>query len=320
MRQERRAERWCWRASFATAWRGLLLLIGLLAFTGLAHVSAADNGAVQGAAPAIAPLRDYTDDNRPLGFRKDRSQEERKAQTPAEAETKNGDEAAVGAANDATTSPSATGATSKAGAGAGPFARSTRGESLAKDSPETLKSKSVGSSVGTVVFLVVVLGGMLAVGLMVMKKVMPGGRALFSTPALEILGRTHFDPQRYLALVRVGKRLLVVGVGPNGFSPVSEITDDAEAAELMAVAKPKTAAGKNLFQRMFQSQLANVEREAFLSEANPTTATGATAATPSAAKSAIAVGEFALPEAGEDIDQMRARMQAQIRSLRENES
>ncbi len=229
---------------------------------------------------SYAPLRDYSEENRTLNFKKER----------AEAKP----------ASEGASTPVMPSLLKERSGG--------RADSVAKDSPETLKTKSGLGSAGTVVFMVVVLGALLFCGLAVLKKILPGGKALFSTPALEILGRTHFDSQRYLALVRVGKRLLVVGIGPNGFSPVSEITDETEAADLMAVTKPKTAAGKGIFHRMFQSQLANAEREAFLAESGAP----AVSAKPAA-------GEFTTAEPAEDLEQARARMQAQIRSLRENE-
>ncbi|GHS90419.1 hypothetical protein FACS1894107_00900 [Planctomycetales bacterium] len=84
-----------------------------------------------------------------------------------------------------------------------------------------------------------------------------GGRSLFSSPALEILGRTQLDRQKYFALLRVGKRLLVVGVTPDGFTPLAEINDEQEATELMLEARPQTPAGKNMFLELFKKHVAD---------------------------------------------------------------
>ncbi len=124
-----------------------------------------------------------------------------------------------------------------------------------------VKSKVSGSSVGALVIALVGIGLMVWVALVVLKKFLPGGKGLFSTPAMEILGRTQFDSQKYLALVRVGKRVLVVGVSSGGFDSIAEIEDEVEAADIMAIAKPKTSAGKDLFHKMFQRQVAGVEAD-----------------------------------------------------------
>jgi flagellar biogenesis protein FliO len=83
-----------------------------------------------------------------------------------------------------------------------------------------------------------------------------GGKTLFhSSPVLEILGRTQIDRNKFLALARVGKRLLVIGVTADGFTPLTEITDEAEATEIMLEARPQTAGGKNMFLEMFRRNI-----------------------------------------------------------------
>ena len=102
---------------------------------------------------------------------------------------------------------------------------------------------------------VIVLGIFLWISLSIIKKILPGGKQLFSSPGIEILGKTHFDSQKYLAIVRVGTRILVVGVSQNGFDQISEITDPEEVTEILSTAKPKTSTGQNLFYKMFQKQV-----------------------------------------------------------------
>lgn len=50
--------------------------------------------------------------------------------------------------------------------------------------------------------------------------------------AIEVLARTAVPPRQQLLLVRVGRRLLVVGSSPAGLSTLAEIADPEEAAEL----------------------------------------------------------------------------------------
>lgn len=97
--------------------------------------------------------------------------------------------------------------------------------------------------------------GFLWGGLYLVKRYLPGGRQLFSSPAMEILGRTHVDPKNYLAMVRVGTRLLVVGVGPDGMRTLCEIGDESEVTEMLGQAQPKSEAGMSLFQRLFKANM-----------------------------------------------------------------
>lgn len=106
---------------------------------------------------------------------------------------------------------------------------------------------------------VVVICGVFCVILYMVKKYLPGHRQLFSHPAMEVLGRTHLDQRRYVSLIRVGKRIVVVGVSPDEMRALSEITDEAEITGILEVARPKTEAGLTIFQRMFQRQVVDSE-------------------------------------------------------------
>lgn len=248
---------------------------------------AADKAIPAASAPApaavndkFAPLRDFTADNRKLGFGE-------KKKSSAEA-VKGGEEA-----DQAATSPTAKKIKAAGGVDKSAWASDDKGETAKK-----VKSVSSGSMVSALVVTVLGLGVVLWVAIVAVKKFLPGGKALFSTPAMEILGRTQFDSQKYLALVRLGKRILVVGVSSGGFDAVTEITDETEAADIMALAKPKTPAGKELFHRMFQKQMAGVELSSgALSDLNASTGAAA--------------------EAGNQAD--IAGIQARVRSLREAE-
>ncbi|MDR1520077.1 MAG: flagellar biosynthetic protein FliO [Planctomycetota bacterium] len=91
------------------------------------------------------------------------------------------------------------------------------------------------------------------------KKYLPGHRQLFSHPALEILGRTHLDHRRYVSLLRVGKRVLVLGVSPDEINTLSEITEEEELLGILEVARPKSETGKNLFGRLFRQKILETE-------------------------------------------------------------
>lgn len=107
------------------------------------------------------------------------------------------------------------------------------------------------------------LGGILvlsAIGagcLFLFKKIMPGGNQFFSTPATEVLGRTYLDSKRYIALVRVGHKILVLGVSPEEMNCLSEVTDEAEMADIMRQARPKTESGKSMFKTLLEGKFTN---------------------------------------------------------------
>ncbi|MCD8349255.1 MAG: flagellar biosynthetic protein FliO [Planctomycetaceae bacterium] len=109
--------------------------------------------------------------------------------------------------------------------------------------------------------LLAVIGvcGVFCVGLYLMKKYIPGHRQLFSHPAMEVLGRTHLDQRRYVSLLRVGKRIVVLGVSPDEIRSLSEITDEEEITGILEVARPKTEAGLTIFQRLFQRTVVDAE-------------------------------------------------------------
>ena len=61
-----------------------------------------------------------------------------------------------------------------------------------------------------------------------------GGKA--TSNALEVLTRTPVSPRQQLLLVRLGRRLVLVGCGPEGMTPLTEVTDREEVASLLATA------------------------------------------------------------------------------------
>ncbi len=110
-----------------------------------------------------------------------------------------------------------------------------------------------------VLLLVLGLAALLWGGLFLAKKYLPGGRALFQSPAMEVLGRTHIDPRRYVALVRVGKRVLVVGVGPDEMRPLADLHDEGEVLHLLEESRTEKKVATSLFQRLFEKQIVKTE-------------------------------------------------------------
>ncbi|MCC8165559.1 MAG: flagellar biosynthetic protein FliO [Planctomycetes bacterium] len=116
-------------------------------------------------------------------------------------------------------------------------------------------------SIWPALFAVAVVCGFFCTALWLVKKYVPGHKQLFNHPAIEVLGRTHLDQRRYVSLLRVGKRIVVVGVSPDEIRSLTEITEEAEVTGILEVARPKTEAGLTIFQRLFQKNMVKAEAE-----------------------------------------------------------
>lgn len=62
-------------------------------------------------------------------------------------------------------------------------------------------------------------------------------RGAFAAEAFDILSRRAIDARNSLVLVRVGDKLVVIGLSPNGMNSLSEITDRAEVERLTNLSK-----------------------------------------------------------------------------------
>ena len=84
--------------------------------------------------------------------------------------------------------------------------------------------------------LTIVLGLIFALRA-VFKQVFPAGTAAGATRAVQLLSRSVLSPKQQLMLVRVGRRLIVVGDSGGQMSALSEISDPDEVAELLGQIK-----------------------------------------------------------------------------------
>jgi flagellar protein FliO/FliZ len=95
------------------------------------------------------------------------------------------------------------------------------------------------------VSLAVVLGVIVVVTLLI-RRLLPSVRAM-SSGAIEILGRNHLAPKQSLTLVRVGRRIVLVGVTPDRISTLCVIDNPHEVAELAGAVSAK---GKSGFEKV----------------------------------------------------------------------
>lgn len=115
---------------------------------------------------------------------------------------------------------------------------------LAMTAGGTGKSKIDKPSVQTgITPLISVVGSLLIVLsafmllMLLFKKVSPKGNRLLPQEAFENLGRTFLTSKLQLHLLRLGNRLILVSVTPDGVSPVTEITDPDEVVPLLGLCR-----------------------------------------------------------------------------------
>ena len=103
-----------------------------------------------------------------------------------------------------------------------------------KDSGKTgggvddLGAMSVVKMLFWVVVLIVAIYGVAKL----LKRYVPSARNMFGSGTVKVVGRTFLSPKQSILLVRVGRRMVVVGVTPTGMSALAEIRDADELEEI----------------------------------------------------------------------------------------
>jgi flagellar biogenesis protein FliO len=100
--------------------------------------------------------------------------------------------------------------------------------------------------------LLAVLGGM-ALLFWTARRYLPGMRRLTGSRVIEVLARTHLSPKQSIAVVKLGRRVLVVGQSADRLSALASITEPEEVSELVglcAAAGPRSESSS--FQRVFK--------------------------------------------------------------------
>jgi flagellar biogenesis protein FliO len=137
---------------------------------------------------------------------------------------------------------------------AGPV-ESTAGAPVAPkpSGPSDLLWKSL-SGLGLVV-------GLMLVGVFVLKRLTPGGQRSGSE-AVTVLGRAFVGPRQSLHLIKIGRRILVLGNTPAGMSSVAEIADPEEVAQILATCQRSRANSiTNSFRQIFRREQAGFQEE-----------------------------------------------------------
>jgi flagellar biogenesis protein FliO len=87
------------------------------------------------------------------------------------------------------------------------------------------------------------------------KRYLPGLRRMAGSRAVEILGRTYLTPRQSVTVVKLGRRVLVIGQTAEQLSALASITDPEEVSEIVGLCESagghsSTATFRKIFQRM----------------------------------------------------------------------
>lgn len=87
--------------------------------------------------------------------------------------------------------------------------------------------------------LAIVIGGYLALVWVIRLAHPEQSRRRLPPEVVHIIGQTPFGNQRQLQLVRLGRKLVLLLVGPHGTQPIGEVTDPEEVEHLVGLCDPK---------------------------------------------------------------------------------
>jgi flagellar biogenesis protein FliO len=102
--------------------------------------------------------------------------------------------------------------------------------------------------------LVLVLGG-IALLFWAARRYLPGMRRMTGSRAVTVLARTYLSPRQSINVVRLGRRILVVGQSADALSALGSISDPEEVSEIVGLCESagessSVSSFRKIFQRM----------------------------------------------------------------------
>jgi flagellar biosynthetic protein FliO len=89
----------------------------------------------------------------------------------------------------------------------------------------------------------------------ILRRFLPGSQRVGRSSAIEILSRSTINPKQSLCLVRLGNKLLLVGLSPNHMSCLANIDDPEEIAQISGLLeKDSVHSVSNTFGRLFHKE------------------------------------------------------------------
>jgi flagellar biogenesis protein FliO len=100
------------------------------------------------------------------------------------------------------------------------------------------------------------------IGASVLRKAYPGGRVFSSFAGIEVLGRTHLSPKQTLAMVKVNRKLLLLGLTEHHITQLSTFSDPQEVSQLLAqIEQHRPSSITSGFMHLFKSERKNYKSE-----------------------------------------------------------
>ncbi len=112
--------------------------------------------------------------------------------------------------------------------------------------------------------------GLMFVSAWVVKKSLPRSARTLPTEVAEVLGRVQLAGKQTAQLLRIGPKLVLVAVTPDGAKAITEITDEAEVQRLLAACEQQGGHGSTAaFEQIFQQMAGEPAGPGFLGDEAP---------------------------------------------------
>ncbi len=98
----------------------------------------------------------------------------------------------------------------------------------------------------------------------IFRKAWPGGRTLFgSIPFVNILGRTSLSPKQSIVAIKVGGRIILLGVTEHHISKIVSIEDAEEVSKFLSyIEQNRSSSISSTFRNLFKSETMDLQTEA----------------------------------------------------------
>ncbi|MBN2563509.1 MAG: flagellar biosynthetic protein FliO [Phycisphaerae bacterium] len=138
-----------------------------------------------------------------------------------------------------------------------PLRRRGTGRASPQSNPPTMDKVASSKPLDVLWPLLVVLG-LIAASVVAFRRWVPRANRLGAGGVINILARHYLSPKQSLCLVRLGPRVLLIGVSPDRINAVAEIGDPEEAAVILsAVERSKPGSFSSMFARLTERDVEN---------------------------------------------------------------
>ncbi|MBI9017111.1 MAG: FliO/MopB family protein [Phycisphaerae bacterium] len=129
-----------------------------------------------------------------------------------------------------------------------------------QDNNEDTKPKpfSTWKMMGSLILVIIVIFGIA----LAVRRFMPGGKVLGNITAVKVLSRTAIGPRQSLCLVRLGSRILLVGLSSGHMTTLQSIDDPDEISRIMGLIESESNSSiTNSFGSLFSRESSQYDAE-----------------------------------------------------------